>query len=245
MNIDFKEILMCAEMSFYAYKSDKEILKKYPKAKIFTLKDTDSNCFVVTDSKTKKQYISIRGTSSGEDVKIDLDYLKVYNKKLGIYVHEGFNKAAEEIYNSILNSLKRGYIIHCVGHSLGGALSAILMMMLYEDGFKLGQSYTFGQPKISNKKGSQKYKDLPIIRVINRGDPVPNLPPTTIFTWANKGIFRHFGETITLLEDGYSFSGEKRSASIWFSSFWAHLFNERVEHHFMKKYIEKLEKLVK
>jgi triacylglycerol lipase len=245
MDINFDIILKYAEMSSFAYKSNKDILTKYPKAKIFALKDTDSNCFIVTDSKTKKQYVSIRGTSSLEDAKIDLEYLKVYNKKLGIYVHEGFNKAAEEIYNSILNSLKRGYIIHCVGHSLGGALSAILMMMLHEDGFKLGQSYSYGAPKCTNKKGSQKYKDLPIIRVINMGDPVPNLPPTTIFTWANKGIFRHFGETITLLEDGYSFSGEKKSASIWFSSFWAHLFNERMKHHFMKNYIEKLEKLVK
>lgn len=87
------------------------------------------------------------------------------------------------------------------GHSLGGAARAIVLMWLKEDGFKLGQTIAFGQPKVTNHDGVLKYRTLPLLRYVNDGDPVPLLPPFELFTTLDEGPYQHFGPEV-VLENG-------------------------------------------
>lgn len=242
---NFSEILKYAEMSSFAYKSDKEILNKYPKAKIQNLVDLDLKSFIITDDNNKIQHISVKGTSSLKNIFLDADYIKVYNKSLGIWVHRGFNTSANKLYDLIKSHLKIGYTIKCTGHSLGGAISVLIMLMLKRDGFILGNGITYGQPKFTNRKGMKKYRDLPLIRVVHEQDPVHFLPPFTLGSFFNHGVYRSFGRKLLINDDGsYKYFSEKESEGIRFNSFWIHLPEEELKEHFIKIYINTSRKIL-
>lgn len=247
IKIDFKRILQFAEAASLVYKSDTQILKKCGKnVKIFTLPETDVKCFIKTNNRTKKQCISVRGTANTENVFKDIKVWKTYNKKLGIYIHKGFNESAVEVYNTIIKSLKKDYEIIVTGHSLGAAIGTILLMMLKEDGFKLGESIVFGGPKITNKRGAKKYRDLFLLRVVHDNDPVPLLPPLDLFSILDFGPYRHFCAEIILYDgDSFEFIDKEKAEHIVISSFWLHILTEEVSDHFMKNYIKSIKDKIK
>jgi hypothetical protein len=92
------------------------------------------------------------------------------------------------------NKLEALYI---TGHSLGGAMAAILAIMLvtdkdYGDKFlkPLRAVYTFGQPMIGSRELAKEADPLlgqKVFRYIYRRDVVPHLPPD------DSGDFAHFG----------------------------------------------------
>ena len=86
------------------------------------------------------------------------------DRRVNIDLHTGFYIAADDVYQTILPTLNRGYKNRITGHSLGGAIAVILMMFLKEDGYQLEKCITFGQPKVTDKKGAQMCQDLPLIR---------------------------------------------------------------------------------
>lgn len=246
VKIDFKRILQFAKLASLVYESDSQILKKCGKnVKIFTLPETDVKCFIQTNNRTKKQRISVRGTANTENVFKDIKYWKTYNKKLSIYIHKGFNESAVEVYNTIIKSLKKDYEIIVTGHSLGAAIATILLMMLKEDGFKLGESIVFGGPKITNKRGANKYRNLLLLRVVHDNDPVPLLPPLTLFSALNFGPYRHFCAEIILYDgDSFEFIDKEKAEHIAISSFWLHILHEEIADHFIKKYIDSLKEKI-
>lgn len=91
--------------------------------------------------------------------------------------------------------LERLYI---TGHSLGGAMAALMaVMILQEQKYKaireqLSAVYTFGQPMIGDKHFAEacnkdSFLSKKVIRYTYDSDPVPHLPPWT------SGPFMHFG----------------------------------------------------
>jgi hypothetical protein len=78
-------------------------------------------------------------------------------------------------------------------------------MLLKEDGFKLGQAMTFGQPKVTNGDGARKYSTLPLLRFVNDKDPVSLLPPFELFAVLDEGPFQHFGPEVVLGDGGAFF----------------------------------------
>ncbi len=88
--------------------------------------------------------------------------------------------------------------LYITGHSLGGAMAAIMGIMLMTDpqykdsiGNNLRAVYTFGQPMIGPQALADAYEKIensaPVLRYIYRRDPVPHLPPR------QTGGFAHFG----------------------------------------------------
>lgn len=234
-------ILQYAELAKYAYDKDTAILSRYGKnVFIKTLPDLDIKFFVVTDKKNKVQWISVRGTANFENAKLDAQCIKTHNDILGIYIHEGFNKSACDVYKTLIPKLVAGYELRFTGHSLGGAIAAILMLMCKETGFKVGKTITYGQPKVTNRKGMKKYADSDLLRVVHDEDPVPLVPPTDIFTFLNHGIYRHIGEELSILDHGkgYRYYPKSRASAIFLSSFWTHLGKEQVADHFMQNYLD-------
>lgn len=193
------------------------------------------------DYPSNKVWIVIRGTANKKNVYSDLGYIKTKDKISGAILHKGFADATKEIYPDIKKHLSKKSEIHIAGHSLGGAASAIMAMWLTKQGYNLAFCYTFGQPKVTNQKGAKAYKDLPLIRVINQGDPVPYLPPKTVVSSLQKGAYAHFGEEV-ILQDGakyvYLESHDASKSSI--GDLWNKLTSRQIKAHYMDSYINNI-----
>lgn len=97
-------------------------------------------------------------------------------------VHAGFNDTFNS-YRTNLDLLFRQVgpppaVIHCVGHSLGGALANLNAALLYERGYTVCL-YTLGAPRVGHYPFAQdlesKLKSC-VYRVANRFDPVAMIP---------------------------------------------------------------------
>ncbi len=241
MKLDFKKILYYAELSSLVYKSNNEILQKYPSAKIKEDLGLDLKVFVLTDDIKRIYTIVCRGTVSFKDAKLDVEYKKSDENVLHIPLHIGFYKSAFTIYDKIRwLYLREAYKIQLAGHSLGGAIAVILAMLLVKD-YVIDNIITFGQPKLMTKVGVIKYRLLPLLRIINKCDPVPLTPPFTLYSLFNHWPYRHGGREIKLLEnESYAYLDEYLADRIFESSFWGHLIEEKVSEHFIDNYIKNI-----
>lgn len=99
-------------------------------------------------------------------------------------VHAGFY----DVYDSLLPSLtaaeamaKSADVVHCVGHSLGGAVANLVAIHFARRGAKV-RLYTFGAPRVGispagyHKKLNALLGEENIYRVSHNFDPVPMVP---------------------------------------------------------------------
>ena len=74
-------------------------------------------------------------------------------------------------------------------------------MYLDTDNYKIGQIVTFGQPKVTNIAGANKFQHLNITRVVTPKDLVPLVPPFDPVDINNLDIYWHPGKEVILLAD--------------------------------------------
>jgi hypothetical protein len=177
-----------------------------------------------------------------------VDYNKVVESRLQIPLHKGFADAALQVYQFAKPLLKTDYETRVTGHSYGGAAAVVVLMLFKEDGLKLGQAITFGQPKVTNRDGVRKYGALPLVRYINDKDPVPLLPPFEVFAVLDEGPFQHLGPEV-VLEEGkkYRYYAEHQAERSSVLSFWNNLKNlsiQDVPEHFMSTYLARIQQQV-
>lgn len=137
--------------------------------------------------------IATRGTSTMYDWLSNLN-IGVQKGPGGTPVHAGFHEVWKSLAAEIAGFVRGQNIttVHCVGHSLGGALAT-----LNADHFSsLGTAvklYTFGSPRVGDlffsRSLSQRVGAENIYRVHHRADPVPKIPLFPFFhvPWANEG----------------------------------------------------------
>ena len=169
--------------------------------------EVDINIIVELDRVQKIQWIAIRGTSNFKNWLEDLDYMeKTYSfkkdREMSIEFHCGFYQATEAVFHAIKEHLKKDYQTRITGHSLGGAIAAILTFLMTNRNYLIEQCITFGQPRVTNHKGGEQLCKLPLLRVINQDDIVPTVPFSTLLNWF-KGGYAHFGAEIELDENSY------------------------------------------
>jgi len=242
--VDFNLALQHVERAAAAYNSPDEIHKQFghdAKLTVKELSDIDVLAFVESHDEQKTQWVSVRGTANLENIKLDADYAQETHTDVGVPLHTGFWKSADAIYDAIRPLLNNEYETRITCHSLGGAIAAILMMRLHNEGISLGQCVTFGQPKVTDKKGVERYRDLPLLRVVNNDDPVPLVPPLTLVS-AIHGDYRHFGPEVLLEKDNsYKYFPENQAERFDVTSFWTHLDRIDVEDHFVARYVANLQ----
>ncbi|WP_283787243.1 lipase family protein [Bermanella sp. WJH001] len=146
------------------------------------------------------QYLTVRGTANLQNAMVDLDIHLKQDEQLGIAVHQGFANAALAIFNDAKPYLNQAQGIRTTGHSLGGAAAVMLAMYLQEAGFKMDQLITFGQPKVTNVGGANRFSNLKLWRVVTTKDIVPLVPPLSPLQISNLDVYWHMGEEIILLE---------------------------------------------
>lgn len=203
---NFTELKKYAEFSSISYQSRAEI-QRFSQQKGYTLSDyhtipeMEISYFLLSNEQQRTQIIAVRGTANVENALLDVDLKLVMDKHTGVRLHKGFSQAAEAIYNEIKPLLKTDYRISTTGHSLGGAVAVILAMRMDIDGFKVDQVVSFGQPKLTNISGAQKFQHLNISRVVTPKDMVPLVPPFDPLDVKNLDIYWHLGKEILLLKN--------------------------------------------
>ncbi|SEA22668.1 lipase family protein, partial [Alkalimonas amylolytica] len=132
---------------------------------------------------TGDHVVAIRGTDGLRDVITDL-HIGLTGGESNALVHAGFNKvfqsmkpALEQSLTPVLAGSGRG-TVHCVGHSLGGALAHITADWVKRRYKKRVCLYTFGAPRVGFDGFSIKTTGSidKIFRCTHAGDPVPLVP---------------------------------------------------------------------
>ena len=249
--LDFPLALEYAKRAALAYEQESTIQRQSTtdvKVSISGPVSSGMKAYVEVNQAKRVQWIVVRGTSSLVNIRSDVDYNKVVDSRLGIPLHKGFADAAVQVYEFAKPLLNTDYETRVTGHSYGGAAAVIVLMLLKEDGFKLGQAMTFGQPKVTNRDGVRKYRTLPLVRFVNAKDPVPSLPPFELFAVLDEGPYVHFGPEVALDEGGkYRYFAEHPSELSSVFSFWDNLKNlsiQDVPEHFMSTYLARVQQNV-
>tara|TARA_R110001606_G_scaffold380569_2_gene541165 strand:+ start:5979 stop:6848 length:870 start_codon:yes stop_codon:yes gene_type:complete len=145
------------------------------------------------------QTIAIRGTANLENVMLNLNVSLLPDAKLDIMLHQGFASAAKAVYKDVKPYLEAGKSVQTTGHSLGGAIAVILAMYLKMDDYPLTSVVTFGQPKVTNVTGAERFAGLPLTRVVTLQDIVPLVPPLSPLQIQKLDIYWHLGEEVILM----------------------------------------------
>ena len=246
--LDFAQALQYAQHASLAYEQEAAILQRSGAGMRVTISPPLSSgirAYVEQDDANRMQWIVVRGTSNLVNMRLDVDYNKVVDSRLQIPLHKGFADSALQVYQFAKPLLKTDYETRITGHSLGGAAAVIVLMLLKEDGLKLGQAITFGQPKVTNRDGVRKYRTLPLLRFVNDKDPVPLLPPFEVFAVLDEGPYQHVGPEV-VLEDGpnYRYFSAQQTPGLSVLSFWNNLKNlsiQDVPEHFMSAYLTRIQ----
>jgi triacylglycerol lipase len=171
----------------------------FSKVRVQTITATNNRYFLATSTLTKTHLIAIAGTSNFENVLIDADFTQQYEPELKINLHRGFGRAARLIYDDVVPHVKSDYRLLITGHSLGGAEAVILGALFLEKGNTVGDVITFGQPKVTDEAGLAKFKGLPLTRVINQSDLIPEVPLSP-FKHPKPELVLFSGETYSVIE---------------------------------------------
>jgi len=127
--------------------------------------------------------IITRGTDTACDIITDFDCgFSIKNSSSNKAVHAGFNKTFNSMLPEIIKLLNNNQIrtVHCIGHSLGGALATLIAEWVATKTPAEANLYTFGSPRVgltpfaNNLNSLKKIKH--IYRAVNSGDPIALIP---------------------------------------------------------------------
>ncbi|WP_193165767.1 lipase family protein [Microbulbifer hainanensis] len=116
----------------------------------------------------------------------------------GSFVHTGFNKCFQSILPEIKKCLSEHKqpidTVHCIGHSLGGALATLTAEWLKNSKYAKTSDiklYTFGSPRVGASSfvkslTREMLKGTDICRVYHKTDVVPMVPIWPFFTCQEK-----------------------------------------------------------
>ena len=131
-------------------------------------------------------FIVLRGTKTTPEMitNLNIGFSRAANKQS---VHDGFNtafkKGCQRYVNAVAKEARRRNIhsIHCIGHSLGGALATLAADYLSANYDMQPYLYTFGGPRTGTlgfaQELTRRLRPERIFRVYNRTDIVPCVPP--------------------------------------------------------------------
>jgi triacylglycerol lipase len=238
-NINFRELYTYAERANAAYAAKSVIRSKYPlTVRINAPGQTDVLYFLERNDKARTQFITVRGSADSRNFSEDLDIAMREDRKADIPVHSGFDLAARTIYQDVKPHLKPGYKTYLTGHSLGGAVAAIVTIYMIEDGVEVVRVVTFGQPRFTTAAGEKRLSFLPLARVVDENDIIPMVPPATALH-PTFGPYEHVGSEVILLEGRnivYLSAHDANRISV--GEFWRSASFADLKDHKMKKYLK-------
>lgn len=170
----------------FSSKSDKkQLLKAEVGSRLINTRDGFGVCAMGGKSYENELFLVFRGTTAANN---NADWVSngrigITFSRTGVPVHIGFNHIFTSMLPQIREFLaanKNITTIHCVGHSLGGAIATLAADWVKTNKGKTVKLYTFGAPKpgllffstnLTRKLGKQN-----IFRTYHATDPVPMIP---------------------------------------------------------------------
>ncbi|MFS1525019.1 lipase family protein [Microbulbifer sp. 2304DJ12-6] len=191
------------ELFYDAYKEDLEVDEKTNNqlsgktGAFFLLKNTHTMGIAACGTGRFKgqAFVALKGTSNGYDALTDIN-AGIKRFHTGGAVHQGFYYTFESILPQLQQFTQEMpneiHTIHCVGHSLGGALATLAADWLSYNSGKTVKLYTFGSPRVGLDHFSSNCKRRltpgNIYRVYHRDDPVPMVPTWPFIHVPNGGV---------------------------------------------------------
>lgn len=144
--------------------------------------------------------LAFRGSSNIANWLDNLQFAQA-DDGFGGRIHAGFRDAFVSVIDKALNRIRMmqqpGDKLWITGHSLGGAL-ALLAGWWLSDFIEIPGVLTFGQPRVGNPKFAEQWPTkVPVIRVVNDRDIVPQVPLRGLI-WS----YQHVGELYWFDENG-------------------------------------------
>jgi triacylglycerol lipase len=240
--IDFETLDVNAKRAKAAYATPAQIRAAYPKAfRVATPGGRDVQYFVERDDKAKVQYLVVRGTSDDTTLNEDFDVKLRDDRTTKIPIHTGFDLDARAVWKDAQPFMKNGYQTYLVGHSLGGAVAAIIGIYMIEDGYKVDRIYTYGEPRFTTSKGVAQLGFLPLLRVVDENDLIPLVPPGVL---NNKqfGPYEQVGPEVILLSGpDYVYLPARDATELSLGEFWRDLHVADLKDHKIDNYIRRIE----
>lgn len=115
--------------------------------------------------------LAFRGSAQLDDWLVNLE-ATAEDWPQGGRVHEGFQEALDDVWAEIESVLDGGTPVFYTGHSLGGALATLAASRRPPRAL-----YTYGSPRVGNRRFVATLKGVPAFRVVNHRDVVTTLPP--------------------------------------------------------------------
>jgi triacylglycerol lipase len=204
--IDYSELLrLCMTYASIRYGTPEQARAEwagyYSRLEVVEIAATRNRYLIGWSREERLQEVVIRGTTNLRNALYDVRFRRHWNPELGLYLHAGFEAMALALHRDLLPRLDREGELVIFGHSLGAAEAVILAMLLEREGYRLRRVYATGQPKVTDQDGASKYRDLPLVRVVNENDPVPLLPPSSLDEPGRS--YRHLGGEYVLLDGPY------------------------------------------
>ena len=177
-DVRITQVIDFAERSNSAYHEEKDFRHEYgPHIEHGEFPASGLRVYLDHNPTGKAQWVVLRGTANMKNIVDDLEFFGRDEHELGINVHSGFDRSLQECLPWILQRLDKTRPIWITGHSLGGAVAALLVATLDHRGFQEVSAITFGQPKFTDAHGAAKLAHLKVLRIVHDEDPIPMLPP--------------------------------------------------------------------
>jgi triacylglycerol lipase len=140
-------------------------------------------------------FAAFMGTASLYDAMTDAN-TGVTSGHTGQPVHQGFHRAFASMlgeFDTFVTGLRNVTVLHCVGHSLGGAVATLAADWLRASNrVASARLYTFGSPRVGLSlfaaKCTERVTDVNIYRAHHQTDPVPMLPTWPFFHVPDSGV---------------------------------------------------------
>lgn len=161
------------------------VLKGVHGSRVINTLDTFGVCCAGSGAFENDAFIILRGSTGankGADW-ISNGRIGLEIGESGLPVHIGFNHIFGSMKEQIKTQLKKlprkPVVLHCVGHSLGGALATLTADWAKKNGYTV-KLYTFGAPRpathLFSKSFTNRVLSENIFRVYHESDPVPMVP---------------------------------------------------------------------
>ena len=145
-----------------------------------------------------------RGTDGFKDWLSDFN-IGAQLSNSGHVVHAGFNRIYNQFRDEMLAYINKNQpsTIHCVGHSLGGALANMAADTIIDRG-KKAKLYTFGAPRVGTNGFANKLSKHPrlgvnnIFRAYHSSDPVSMIPLFPFIHAPQPGGEYYINKTLTI-----------------------------------------------
>jgi hypothetical protein len=179
---------------------------------------------ILVPARENRLFVGVRGTQFAYDWPINVNIIKARDRESGDYFHLGFMREARKLAEALSNHLSGRYsgrFIYLTGHSLGGAIAALMNRWQPFDG-----CYTFGSPRIGNiKRFGYQFEPYSMRRLL---DIIPHCPPAA---------FRYADLPNQMSPDGNPFQAADAAELYFFGSWLLQLSVGRFpEHHAMERY---------